>query len=100
MTGRGRALYFSRAPVPHDRDSDGVITPLRHVGLYVYTAAFLRTYASLLETPLERTERLEQLRVLEHGYTIGVALVDAAHPGIDTPEQYAAFVERHRRTSW
>ncbi len=94
---RGRALYFSRAPVPCDRDGDGGVTPSRHVGLYVYTAGFLRTYSSLPETPLERAEKLEQLRVLEHGYSIGVALVESAHPGIDTPEQYAAFVERVRK---
>ncbi len=103
---RGRALYFSRSPIPFDRDSarpaDGMYTtggaagPLKHVGLYVYRAGFLRRYVTLAETPLEQTERLEQLRVLEHGGTIAVAVAEAHHVGIDTPEQYAAFVQRWR----
>lgn len=94
---RGRALYFSRSPIPHDRDevgSGGVAGPLKHVGLYVYRAEFLRRYVSLPETPLERTEKLEQLRVLEHGYTIAVAIAEAHHVGIDTEAQYEAFVRR------
>lgn len=99
----GLALYFSRALVPHDRDghllasgdrSGGVARPLKHVGLYAYRVGYLRTYASLAETPLEITEKLEQLRVLEHGYRIGVAIRECHHHGIDTPEQYAAFLER------
>lgn len=92
---RGRALYFSRSLVPFDRDGGGSEAgPLKHVGLYVYRAGFLRRYVGLAETPLERTERLEQLRVLEHGHTIAVAVAEAHHVGIDTPEQYAAFVAR------
>ena len=55
----------------------------------------LDRYAGLPETPLERTERLEQLRVLEHGLGIAVAVAKAAHHGIDTEAQYAAFVARH-----
>lgn len=94
---RGRALYFSRSCVPFDRDGEGGgAGPLKHVGLYVYRAGFLRRYVTLPETPLERTERLEQLRVLEHGYSIAVAIAAAHHVGIDTPEQYAVFVERWR----
>ena len=103
---RGRALYFSRSPIPFDREdarpADGVrptgtaVGPLKHVGLYVYRAGFLRCYARLPGTPLEQTERLEQLRVLEHGRTIAVAVAEAHHVGIDTPEQYAAFVQRWR----
>jgi 3-deoxy-manno-octulosonate cytidylyltransferase (CMP-KDO synthetase) len=54
------------------------------------------TYPSLAPTPLEQTERLEQLRVLEHGYQIAVAVAPAAHHGIDTPEQYEEFVRRWR----
>lgn len=102
VVGRqGLAIYFSRAMIPFDRDGAGVkgtapASPLKHVGLYAYTAGFLRKYASLPETPLEATERLEQLRVLEHGYRIGVAIHDCRHHGIDTPEQYAAFVSRWR----
>lgn len=99
----GLALYFSRALVPFDRDGhlqppgdrlEGVARPLKHVGLYAYRVGFLRTYADLAETPLERTEKLEQLRVLEHGYRIGVAVRESHHHGIDTPEQYEAFVRR------
>lgn len=95
---RGRALYFSRAAIPHDRDGtrDPAAGPLRHVGVYAYRRAFLEAYAALPATPLERSEQLEQLRALEHGHGIAVALVPAAHAGIDTPEQYAAFVARWR----
>lgn len=99
---RGRAMYFSRSLVPFDRGGgkeQGVAGPLKHVGLYVYRAGFLRRYVGLAETPLERTERLEQLRVLEHGHTIAVAVAEAHHVGIDTPEQYAAFVARWREAA-
>lgn len=90
----GTALYFSRAPIPYPRAGAEAASPLRHVGLYVYSVGFLRLYATLPPTPLERTESLEQLRVLEHGYRIGVARYDCASVGIDTPEQYEAFVRR------
>lgn len=97
LDARGRALYFSRTPIPHDRDGAGacVARPLKHVGLYTYRAGFLREYVRLAETPLECTEKLEQLRVLEHGYSIAVAVAEAHHVGIDTPAQYEAFVRRH-----
>lgn len=92
----GTAMYFSRSRVPFVRDAKpGQIPPLRHVGLYCYRRSFLATYRSLTATPAEQAESLEQLRVLEHGYSIAVAVVpDAGNPGIDTPEQYAAFVSR------
>jgi len=90
----GTALYFSRAPIPHDRDRAGLAPPLRHVGLYAYRREFLPSYSSMPETPLERAEKLEQLRALEHGHMIAVAIVDAASHGIDTPEQYEDFVRR------
>ena len=93
----GRALYFSRSLVPYDRDrAPGAARPMKHVGLYVYRREFLRTFAALAPTPLERTESLEQLRVLEHGHSILCAEGEAHFSGIDTPEQYAAFVERVR----
>ena len=70
------------------------MAPLKHVGLYAYTHEFLRQYLILPPTPLEQCEMLEQLRVLEHGYRIGVALHPCNTLGIDTPEQYEAFVDR------
>ncbi|MBL0926147.1 MAG: 3-deoxy-manno-octulosonate cytidylyltransferase [Phycisphaerales bacterium] len=90
------ALYFSRAPIPHYRDGDGTGW-LRHVGLYAYRTAYLRRYVRMPETPLERAEKLEQLRILENGGVIAVAVRPSSHAGVDTPEQYAAFVARWKR---
>ncbi|MBY0313684.1 MAG: 3-deoxy-manno-octulosonate cytidylyltransferase [Phycisphaerales bacterium] len=95
----GFAMYFSRSVIPHDRDGrvdGGGAGVLRHVGLYVYRRAFLERYVGLPPTPAERCEQLEQLRVLEHGYRIAVAIRERAAIGIDTPEQYSAFVARCR----
>lgn len=96
----GRALYFSRAPIPFHRDArrggPARARPLRHVGLYAYRAAFLRVFIGYPTSALEETESLEQLRALEHGHAIAVAVRDARSQGIDTPAQYAAFVARHR----
>jgi 3-deoxy-manno-octulosonate cytidylyltransferase (CMP-KDO synthetase) len=96
-TTNGRALYFSRAPMPWARDAfatDRHKLPsglpsgspfLRHIGIYAYRAGFLARYASLPRTPLEQTESLEQLRVLEHGHPIAVRLTPEPFPtGIDT----------------
>jgi 3-deoxy-manno-octulosonate cytidylyltransferase (CMP-KDO synthetase) len=94
--GVGRALYFSRAAIPHDRDGSGEAMPLRHVGIYAYDVFSLEQYMKLPPTPLEDSEKLEQLRWLEHGLPIAVAVRQATHQGIDTPEQYTAFVERYR----
>jgi 3-deoxy-manno-octulosonate cytidylyltransferase (CMP-KDO synthetase) len=93
----GDALYFSRAPIPWPRDAwagdeDRATLPpgiqwLRHIGIYAYRAGFLKRFAALAPTPLERTESLEQLRALEHGYRIAVALSPEPFPsGVDTPE--------------
>lgn len=92
----GTALYFSRGLIPFDRDRTRGpdATPYRHIGLYAYRRAFLDQYLALEPTPLERCEQLEQLRVLEHGGRIAVAIVAEARAGIDTPEQYEAFVRR------
>lgn len=94
----GTALYFSRARVPHVRDSANADwgRPLRHIGLYVYRRSFLDRYLTLEPTPLERAESLEQLRILEHGFAIAVATMpeEVGYAGIDTPEQYEAFVKR------
>jgi 3-deoxy-manno-octulosonate cytidylyltransferase (CMP-KDO synthetase) len=100
--GNGDALYFSRAPIPWPRDAlggasfpgDGAETELpagvealRHIGLYAYRASFLRVYATLAPAPAERSESLEQLRALHHGYRISVLLsATAPASGVDTPE--------------
>ena len=90
---RGRALYFSRSAIPFERQAGA--ERLRHVGLYVYRVSFLNCSGGLHPTPLEQAERLEQLKFLEHGYPIAVAVRPSSHTGIDTPEQYRAFVKRH-----
>ncbi len=102
----GRALYFSRAPMPWARDAfaaDKSVLPdnlgaLRHIGIYGYRAGFLRAYRDLAVSPIEGIEALEQLRVLWHGHAIGVHV--AAHApaaGVDTPEDLervrAVFVD-------
>ena len=91
---RGRALYFSRSLIPYDRGGGSI--PLKHVGLYAYRRAFLRTYVGLPATPAETAEHLEQLRALEHGYPIAVIEAEVRHHGIDTREQYEAFVATFR----
>jgi len=95
----GRAMYFSRAAIPFRRDaSDGPPpTYYLHLGIYAYRRSFLLEYAAWPPTPCERAEKLEQLRALEHGRSIGVLLVKRATHGIDTAEQYAEFVERWQR---
>jgi len=90
----GRALYFSRSLIPFKREAMGPCQPLKHVGLYVYRREFLIEYVGMAPTPLERTEQLEQLRVLEHGRRIQVVIAETTHHGIDTPEQYDEFVRR------
>jgi len=94
-----QALYFSRAPIPFDRDHSNAAQPLRHVGIYGYTRAALIDLADLAPTPLEQHEKLEQLRWLEHHVPISVTIRPSNHTGIDTPEQYAAFVERHKASA-
>ncbi len=87
---RGRALYFSRAAIPHARDGAADAVPRvsqRHIGLYAYRAGFLRAFTAMPPTPLEQLESLEQLRALEQGQAIGIA--EAAEPvpgGVDTAE--------------
>lgn len=92
----GRAIYFSRSVIPFDRDgtvTDPSVYQL-HLGVYAYRRTFLLEFASWKPTFLETTERLEQLRALEHGRTIYVLPVVRATHGIDTEEQYEAFVKR------
>lgn len=90
----GSAMYFSRARIPFDRDGTGDVGCLWHLGVYAYRAGFLKRFTDLSPTPAEQAEKLEQLRALEHGERIAVAVVDYDGIGIDTPEDYAAFVAR------
>jgi len=97
----GRAIYFSRYPIPYDREKAGVGAVeqyQRHLGIYAYRKQFLLQFTSLPQTPLEKIEKLEQLRAIENGYPILVGKVEHTCDGIDTPEQYAEFVKRHRRS--
>lgn len=85
------ALYFSRALIPHPGSSAGGLNVchLRHLGVYAYRREALKRWVELGPSVLEQKERLEQLRALENGMTIGVALVNEAAPGVDTPEDMA-----------
>lgn len=82
----GRALYFSRSPIPFERDSSGWLGHMIHIGVYIYRREFLQTYAALAQGPLERLEKLEQLRVLEHGHRMMTVRTEAAFRGVDTME--------------
>ncbi|MCA9737504.1 MAG: 3-deoxy-manno-octulosonate cytidylyltransferase [Gemmatimonadota bacterium] len=97
VTGdRGRALYFSRAAIPHPREGApewGAAPWLRHLGVYAYRRGALEAWVALPPSRLEGVERLEQLRPLEAGIGIGVAVVPEAEGGVDTPED-ALRVER------
>ncbi len=96
----GRALYFSRARIPFMRDGNpasdelGREPFLRHVGIYAYRRDALDRWVALAPTPLEQIEKLEQLRPLEAGVRIGVALVGKADPGVDTPADVIRMEER------
>ena len=81
----GHALYFSRSLIPYPRNAFANM-PLKHIGIYAYTREFLSAYACMEPTPLERTESLEQLRVLENGHKIRVIESPVAFTGVDTPE--------------
>jgi 3-deoxy-manno-octulosonate cytidylyltransferase (CMP-KDO synthetase) len=97
----GRAIYFSRHPIPYDRDSAGIGPEreyLRHLGIYAYRKDFLMEITSLPQGRLEVIEKLEQLRVLENGFAIMTAKVNHSCDGIDTPAQYAAFAARYKKT--
>lgn len=93
----GRALYFSRAPVPWNRDGMGGIAYWKHLGLYAYRRRVLNRFATLPASPLEAAERLEQLRLLENGTAIHVEPVDFDTIGVDTEADLtaaAAFLSR------
>lgn len=94
---KGEAMYFSRAPIPFARDSaanvdteDRVIDAYRHIGIYAYRASFLKSYHQLVESSIEQTEKLEQLRVLDNGDKIMVEVVQhGTGAGVDTQEDLA-----------
>lgn len=89
IDANGNALYFSRAPIPYPRDDvyKSHIQAHRHIGIYAYRVGFLKKYAQLAMTALEKIESLEQLRVLSHGYKIGVTITEnAPASGVDTQE--------------
>lgn len=96
------ALYFSRSPIPYARksfeESLREEPPLfhQHIGLYCYRSDFLERLSELPVSDYERTESLEQLRVLENGYGIKISVIPEAFPGIDTPEDYEVFVKRYQ----
>ena len=98
----GRALYFSRSPIPHPREWDDSLLlakpPMfhQHIGLYAYRREFLLRFSQLPRPSMEKTESLEQLRVLHAGHTILVGAVDEPTAGIDTHADYQRFVQKHR----
>ncbi len=97
---QGKAIYFSRAPIPFPRNwNDSLLTAQpacfhQHIGLYAYRREFLLQLAEMPRADIEKVENLEQLRVLAGGHTILVGVIDEPTIGIDTPEDYRAFVER------
>ena len=93
----GQALYFSRAPIPHDRDGSGRARYYKHLGLYAYTAAALKQFHALAPSELELTERLEQLRFLENGISITVVDTSEDTIGVDTEEDFRKVEEYFRR---
>jgi 3-deoxy-manno-octulosonate cytidylyltransferase (CMP-KDO synthetase) len=99
----GRALYFSRSPIPMSRDGEPDFTArpplfLQHLGVYAYRREYILRIANTPAHALESTEKLEQLRVLATGGTIRVGFVDVAHKGVDTPNDYAEFVRAYRES--
>lgn len=105
ITNNGRALYFSRSPLPYARDLKGKVDDAwlrsqpcyRHLGLYAYQASLLEQFARLPLGCYERIERLEQLRILENGHAIAVGITDDPTIGVDTPddaERFEAYLGR------
>ena len=93
----GRALYFSRALIPHDRDGSGQVQYYKHLGLYAYSAATLRKSQTMPPSALEQSEKLEQLRLLENGIAIHVVETSQDTIGVDTEEDMKKVDEFFRR---
>ena len=98
MNRNGLAIYFSRSPIPYARSEGEETVYFKHIGLYVYRTEFLLEYPTLTIGPLERAERLEQLRALENGYQIAVFETDYESLGVDTPEDWHRISELFERT--
>lgn len=102
IDAHGRAIYFSRAPIPFPRNwDDALLTAdppnfLQHIGLYAYRREFLLKLAQMPRAGVEQVESLEQLRVLHAGHSITVGVIDEPTIGIDTPQDYREFVARWR----
>jgi len=95
------AIYFSRSVIPYDRkagDSGEMKNYLRHLGIYAYRKDFLLEITSMPQSRLEKIEKLEQLRAIEYGFDILVGKVKHTCDGIDTPDQYAEFVRRYKKS--
>jgi len=95
-----KATHFSRAAIPYNIVKSGLGETqqhLRHIGIYAYRKEFLLKFTALPQTPLEKIEKLEQLRAIENGIAIIVGKVKHTTDGIDTPEQYAEFVKRYKK---
>lgn len=89
---KDNALYFSRSPIPYNRDKKNIIDYYRHIGIYGYRRDFLFKYAEMQPTNLEKTESLEQLRVLENGYNIKVIETEFSVKGVDTKEDLLELI--------
>ena len=95
----GNALYFTRSPAPYSPPGQPTVEWSQHIGIYAYRRDFLLQLSRLPPTPLEKRERLEQLRVLENGFTIRVGVTPHRHLGIDTEEEYRRFTEEYLKGS-
>jgi 3-deoxy-manno-octulosonate cytidylyltransferase (CMP-KDO synthetase) len=93
VSAQGDALYFSRSPIPYNRDDRTDVEYFLHIGVYIYDRDFLLQYPNLGESKLEKAERLEQLRALEFGHSISVFETESSSIGVDTP----ADLERVRK---
>ena len=94
-----QALYFSRSTIPYNRDGgDSAGKYYKHLGIYAYRRNTLLEFSRMAQSPLELMEKLEQLRALENGIKIAIDKVSHTAVGIDTPEQYAEFVDRYKKS--
>jgi 3-deoxy-manno-octulosonate cytidylyltransferase (CMP-KDO synthetase) len=95
----GNAIYFSRSPIPYVRQSGDSTPYFKHIGLYIYERNFLLSYSDLPVGPLEKAERLEQLRALENGFRIRVVETAYDSVGVDTPEDWRQVADLFEKTA-